>query len=137
MTESSNLESRLSRLRLGHLADVLEPQNAESLKQKHSYLEFLDAPVDEEFGSRDREGLQRRVKAVTHPILKTLEHFDFDFHFQPNLDIKLVNTLLRSPGSRSRTKGGSHSMTGHSRGSDRSSIVQTTSLIRSARPEDE
>lgn len=91
MTESANLESRLRRLRLGHLADVLEAQNAESLKQKHSYLEFLDALVDEELGSRDRKGLQRRVKAARFPVLKTLEHFEFDF--QPNLDVKLVKTL--------------------------------------------
>ncbi len=85
------LETRLRRLRLGHMAQVLEAQNAESLGQKHSYLEFLEALVDGELGSRDNKSLMKRIKAARFPVVKTLAEFDFDF--QPKLDVKLVKTL--------------------------------------------
>jgi DNA replication protein DnaC len=85
------LETRLRRLRLGYMAGALEAQNAESLSQKHSYLEFLEALVDEELRVRENKGLMKRIKAAQFPVVKTLAEFDFDF--QPKLDVKLVKTL--------------------------------------------
>lgn len=85
------LDTRLRRLRLGYMAQALEAQNAESLKQKHSYLEFLEALVDGELGTRENKSLMKRIKAARFPVAKTLAEFDFDF--QPKLDVKLIKTL--------------------------------------------
>ena len=88
---SSTLESRLRRLRLGFVAQAVEAQNTESIRQKHSFLEFLEALVDGELSARENKGLMKRVKAARFPVAKTLEEFDFDF--QPKLDVKLVKSL--------------------------------------------
>ena len=88
---SSTLESRQRRLRLGFVAQAVEAQNTESIRQKHSFLEFLEALVDGELSARENKGLMKRVKAARFPVAKTLEEFDFDF--QPKLDVKLVKSL--------------------------------------------
>ena len=85
------LDTRLRRLRLAYMAHAVEAQNAESLQQKHSYLEFLGALVDGELTARDNKALMKRVKAGRFPVAKTLA--EFDFNFQPRLDVKLVKTL--------------------------------------------
>jgi len=73
------------------MAGAFEAQNAESLKHKHSYLEFLTNLVDGELESRDNKGLHKRIKSARFPNAKTLEEFSFDF--QPKLDVKLIKTL--------------------------------------------
>lgn len=85
------LDTRLRRLRLGYMAEAVEAQNAESMRQKHSYLEFFEALVDGELGARENKGLAKRIKAARFPVPKTLEEFDFDF--QPKLDVKLIKDL--------------------------------------------
>ena len=88
---SAPLDTRLRRLRLGYMAQALEAQNAESIGEKHSYLEFLEALVDGEIGARENKGLMKRIKAARFPVPKMLADFDFDF--QPKLDVKLIKTL--------------------------------------------
>jgi DNA replication protein DnaC len=88
---TTTLESRLRRLRLGFVAQAVEAQNAESIRAKHSYLEFLEALTDGELASRENKGLMKRIKAAHFPVAKTLEEFDFDF--QPKLDVKLIKSL--------------------------------------------
>lgn len=85
------LASRLRRLRLGYMAEAVDAQNTESISHKHSYLEFFDALVNGELAARENKGLTKRIKAARFPVPKTLEEFDFDF--QPKLDVKLVKTL--------------------------------------------
>jgi DNA replication protein DnaC len=76
---SSPIQTRLRRLRLGYMAQAFEAHHAESLKAKHSYLDFLDALVDGELAARENKGLMKRLKAARFPVAKTLEDFDFDF----------------------------------------------------------
>ena len=85
------LEQRLKRLRLGWIAQSFEAQNADSIREKHSYLEFLEHLIDGELTARDNKGLMKRIKAARFPLQKSLEEFDWDF--QPKLDVKLVKTL--------------------------------------------
>ncbi|MFQ5514486.1 MAG: IS21-like element helper ATPase IstB [Myxococcota bacterium] len=56
-----------------------------------SYLEFLEALVEGELGARGNKSLTKRIKAARFPVPKTLAEFDFDF--QPKLDVKLIKTL--------------------------------------------
>ena len=89
--QTSAIDTRLRRLRLGYMAQAVEAQNAESIREKHSYLEFLEALVDGEISARENKALMKRVKAGRFPVAKTLADFDFDF--QPRLDVKLVKML--------------------------------------------
>jgi DNA replication protein DnaC len=88
---TSPLDTRLRRLRLGYMAQAVEAQNADSIHEKHSYLEFLEALVDGELAARESKALMKRIKAARFPVAKRLEEFDFDF--QPKLDVKLIKTL--------------------------------------------
>ncbi len=86
---SSPLRTLLHRLRLGYMAQVSEAHDAESLKSKHSSLDFLGALVDGELATRENKGLTERLKAARFPVTKTLDVFDF----QPRLDVKLMKSL--------------------------------------------
>ena len=90
---SQPLDTRLRRLRLGYMAQAYEAHNAASIKAKHSFLEFFESLVDGELAARENKGLMKRIKAARFPVVKTLEDFDFDF--QPRLDVKLVKSLAR------------------------------------------
>ncbi len=88
---SAAMDVRLRRLRLGWIAQSYEAQNTHSIQEKHSFLEFLSALIDGELEARDNKGLMKRIKAARFPITKTLE--DFDFAFQPKLDVKMIKDL--------------------------------------------
>jgi hypothetical protein len=50
---SPQLQTKLRRIRLAHMATHVEALNAESIRQQHSYLEFLSALVEGELSARD------------------------------------------------------------------------------------
>lgn len=85
------LNDKLRRLRLGHAASVLEAHHQGALNEKLGYLEFLERLVDDELQTRDHKGLDKRIRTARFPVLKTLE--EFDFSFQPSLDVKLIKAL--------------------------------------------
>ncbi len=61
---SLELDARLKRLRLGWIAQSFEAQNTHSIREKHSFLEFLSALVDGELEARDNKGLMKRIKEL-------------------------------------------------------------------------
>lgn len=85
------MEQKLKRLRLGWMAQSFEAQSTSSIKEKHSYLEFLEYLIDGELTARENKGLMKRIKKARFPIPKSLAEFDWDF--QPKLDVKLMKTL--------------------------------------------
>jgi len=85
------LEQKLRKLRLGHAASVLEAHHQAAINAKLGYLEFLETLVDDELGMRDNKGLDKRLRAARFPVTKTLE--EFDFAFQPTLDIMQIKSL--------------------------------------------
>lgn len=91
---TDQLVTKLRRLRLGYMAQTLYAHNTESIRHKHSYLEFLTQLLNGELTIWDNKTFHKRVKAARFPIVKTLEEFNFDF--QPKLDVKLVKTLAAS-----------------------------------------
>lgn len=85
------LSNKLRKLRLGHAASVLEPHHQTAINEKLGYLEFLERLVDDELQTREHKGLDKRIRTARFPVLKTLE--EFDFAFQPSLDVKLIKAL--------------------------------------------
>lgn len=88
---SSSLQTRLRRLRLGWVAANFEAQSTLAIQEKQSYLDFLDQLVEGELAARENKGLMKRVKQAQIPVEKTLE--EFDWNFQPKLNVPLVKTL--------------------------------------------
>lgn len=85
------LSNKLRKLRLGHAASVLEAHHQSAINEKLGYLEFLGRLVDDELQTREHKGLDKRMRTARFPVLKTLE--EFDFAFQPSLDVKLIKAL--------------------------------------------
>jgi DNA replication protein DnaC len=85
------LSTKLRKLRLGYAASVLEAHHQAAINEKLGYLEFLERLVDDELQTRDHKGLEKRLRTARFPVLKTLE--EFDFGFQPSLDVKLIKAL--------------------------------------------
>ncbi len=85
------LDHKLRKLRLGHAASVLEAHHQAAINAKLGYLEFLEALIDDEIGTREHKGLDKRLRAARFPVTKTLE--EFDFAFQPSIDAMMIKAL--------------------------------------------
>lgn len=85
------LEAKLRKLRLGHAASVVEAHHQTAINLKLGYLEFLEGLVDDELQTRDKKGMDKRLRAAHFPVIKTIEEFDFDF--QPKLDAMQIKAL--------------------------------------------
>jgi len=86
------LTANLDRLRLPRtravLPAVLETAEAQSL----SYLQMLDALLEEEVASKEQRRLDTAFKISGLPFIKTLS--DFDFPFQPSIDRQQIASLF-------------------------------------------
>ena len=89
---AERLKANLQRLRLSRtqavLLDVAQSAQARSL----SYLQMLDALLEEEVACKDQRRLDTALKVSGLPFIKTLD--DFDFAFQPGLDRQQIASLL-------------------------------------------
>lgn len=88
----AQVRDRLERLRLRHMATVLERICAEASAGGQSYLDFRDRLLEAELGVREERGTLARTRLAHLPFRKTLA--DFDFTFQPSLDKQAVHELF-------------------------------------------
>ncbi|OCC15881.1 Mobile element protein [Dissulfuribacter thermophilus] len=86
------LQENLKRLKLNRIQEVLETVEANSKKNKSSYLSFLDHLLEEEVAAREKRRIQTAMKTAGLPAAKTIEEYDFSFH--PNLDKQEVMELF-------------------------------------------
>lgn len=82
---------RLTRLRLGHVAERIDSLLSDAAKKDSTYLDFLDELLNEEVASKHRKRISMHLKIAHFPTVKTLE--EFDFKFQPSVDQSLVREL--------------------------------------------
>lgn len=82
---------RLSRLRLGAVAERLDAILAHAARTEPTYLDFLDALLTEETEAKQKKRVAMGIQIAHFPSVKTLD--DFDFKFQPSVDHKLVREL--------------------------------------------
>jgi DNA replication protein DnaC len=47
------------------------------VKEKQSYLSYLEALLEGEIEKRGRKAMARRIQEARFPVVKTLEEFDF------------------------------------------------------------
>jgi len=85
------LYANLERLKLTKIAMVLDNYLERANKEDTSIIEALDYLIETERSYKDETSLIMRVNVAGFPYRKTLE--DFDFKFQPSIDMKTINEL--------------------------------------------
>ena len=84
-TESyDQLVMELRKLRLPTIADQLDSYAKQAVSSNMSYVDFLRGLVYEEVRSKERKGVESRIKSAKFPVLKSLD--DFDYGFQPSVN---------------------------------------------------
>jgi DNA replication protein DnaC len=91
-TESyGQLVLELRKLRLPTIAELLDSYAKQAVSSNMSYVDFLSGLVFEEVRSRERNGIESRIKSARFPVLKSLD--DFDYGFQPSVNKKKLAEL--------------------------------------------
>jgi DNA replication protein DnaC len=86
------LTANLDRLRLPRSRAVLPEVLSTAQSQSYSYLQMLDALLEEEVACKEQRRLDTAFKISGLPFIKTLS--DFDFSFQPGIDRQQVAELF-------------------------------------------
>src|SRR6266542_5345057 len=75
--ERAAVEQQCRALRLPAVAEQCAPLADVAVKQRQTYLRYLEALLAAELEERERNTIARRIKDAHLPRIKTLEEFDF------------------------------------------------------------
>ena len=75
--EKAAVEQQCRALRLPAVAEQCAPMAEVAIKQRQTYLSYLEALLAVELEERERNTIARRIKEAHLPRMKTLEEFDF------------------------------------------------------------
>jgi DNA replication protein DnaC len=75
--EKAAVEQQCRVLRLPAVAEQCAPLAEEAVKQRQTYLRYLEALLAAELEERERNTIARRIKDAHLPRTKTLDEFDF------------------------------------------------------------
>lgn len=88
---STRIRDTATKLGLAHLAETLPELIKRAEDAQMGYLDFLDLALGEEAGVKDGRRFRNALKLSGLPHHKTLD--DFDFTFQPDLDVRKIRAL--------------------------------------------
>lgn len=88
---SARIRDHALKLGLTHLAEQTTALTARAEAEQMGYLDFLDLLLGEETGLREGRRFRNALKLSGLPHHKTIE--EFDFAFQPDLDVRKVRDL--------------------------------------------
>ena len=86
------IESNLTRLRLPRIREILQGVIRSAEEQGKSYLSFLDGLLEEEVAQKEQRRIETALKISGLPFIKSID--EFDFTFQPKLDLQKVMSLF-------------------------------------------
>lgn len=86
-----NLLMGLKKLRLPAMAEMLDSYARQAVSSNMSYMDFLSGLISEELRSKERRGVESRIRSARFPVLKSLG--DFDYGFQPSVNRKKLEEL--------------------------------------------
>jgi DNA replication protein DnaC len=75
--EKAAVQQQCRALRLPAVAEQCAPMADMAIKQRQTYLRYLEALLSVELEERERNTIARRIKEARLPRVKTLEEFDF------------------------------------------------------------
>lgn len=87
------IQTHLTHLRLGRIAEMLDAVAEEAAKADWTYLDFLDRLLGAEVETKTERGATTRIRMARFPVQKTLEQFDFTF--QPSIDKRTIMELAK------------------------------------------
>lgn len=79
-----NLIKDLKELKLSGIAKTYDIRNEQAIKEKISYLEFLELLIEDEMSNRKDNSYKKRTIQAKFPSIKTLEEYDFNFQAKLN-----------------------------------------------------
>ena len=86
------IESNLTRLRLPRIREILQGVIKSAEDQRKSYMSFLDGLLEEEVAQKEQRRIEIALKISGLPFIKSID--EFDFTFQPKLDLQKVMSLF-------------------------------------------
>lgn len=91
MESTHQLLPKLKNLRLSGILATMEVRNQQAIKEKCTYVEFLERLLEDEIERRNQKQLELRLRRSGLDPTKTLEAFDF--HFNPSINRQQVYDL--------------------------------------------
>ncbi|MEU4234476.1 IS21-like element helper ATPase IstB [Nonomuraea sp. NPDC026600] len=88
---TTRIRDTATKLGLAHLAEAVPDLIKRAEDAQMGYLDFLDLALGEEAGVKDGRRFRNALKLSGLPHHKTLD--DFDFTFQPDLDVRKIRDL--------------------------------------------
>ena len=88
---TARIRATAAKLGLPHLTETLTGHVERADAAQIGYLDFLDLILEEELAVREERRLRHALRASKMPHHKTLD--DFDFTFQPDLDMRKIKDL--------------------------------------------
>ncbi|QDP94790.1 AAA family ATPase [Microlunatus elymi] len=88
---SDRIRDHATKLGLTHLTESIGPLVDRAEQAQLGYLDFIDLLLGEEVGLREGRRFRNALRLSGLPHHKTLD--DFDFAFQPDLDVRKVRDL--------------------------------------------
>ncbi len=85
------LLSKLRQLKLSGVVKSLDSRNEQAIKEKMSYIEFIELLVSDEVANRQNNSKHKRMKKAKFPQLKTIEEYNFEF--QPTINKRFIYDL--------------------------------------------
>ena len=85
------LTKNLRNLKLSGVVKTIEVRNEQAIKEKLSYVEFLELLIEDELTNRKDNSCKKRFQKAHFPFAKTLE--EYDFNFQPTLNRQEIYSL--------------------------------------------
>ena len=88
---NNTLTKNLRNLKLSGVVKTIEVRNEQAIKEKLSYMEFLELLIEDELTNRKDNSYKKRFQKAHFPFTKTLE--EYDFNFQPTLNRQEIYNL--------------------------------------------
>jgi len=88
---NNTLTKNLKNLKLSGVVKTVEVRNEQAIKEKLSYMEFLELLIEDELTNRKDNSYKKRFQKAHFPFTKTVE--EYDFNFQPTLNHQEIYNL--------------------------------------------
>jgi DNA replication protein DnaC len=75
--EAATIQQQCKLLRMPTIASQCASLAEQALRERHTYLRFLEALLAAELEDREQKTIERRIREAHLPRIKTLEEFDF------------------------------------------------------------
>src|SRR5271157_775155 len=92
-SDLTRLDAQLHRLQLHYIQNHYQALATKAAEQQRSYLDYLEQLVEGEATMRENRSIERRIKHVRFPVLKSLD--DFQWNWPKKINRPQIQNLFR------------------------------------------